>query len=621
MKLALTFTAVDAASGVVLSLERKILGMGKDAQKVKKDFEDMVSHMRAGLKSLAFSKYLFDTMKPLMATTADMEESMTNLEMTIARQGENAAKFHEELEKIRDTAGKLQLLFPFGQKEMINAATVLAKAGVDRASLYNEKGAVYSAGALASLSLGKLDAEGGARLVATGANIFDVKGDELSKMADYMQKVGSSSPLALETQAQALAMGGSAARIKGLNYREALTMMDVAATQSGDPSNAGGRLFEFMQRLMGASKQEKKALDALGLHFYDKKGTHLPIIGIVEQLQGLRSRLTAQGMTEEKVDGYIKQAFQGRGEYMASYLSKKGKGSYQERMATADESLSIAEKQAIAAKDANFQVRALTGSIQTLTADAFDPLLKRLTPAVVAINDLVGSLDSFVKEHKKVMEYIGGGIAAAILSGGGYGLYRAIRSVISLGAVLRGLGIAAGGTETTLLGIDRGLRAVGAGAAAAAKGTTLLAGALVALPQVLAGVVGSIVAIGSEHAAKENAKWQAQFYSRKQLDEMAGRNEVMGGGKDKGAGPIIGDEKGKRILNSILNDHKVWNVKAIEDAVGRVEQILKQGKKTTNINISVEQSGRVTSHSDDPSTTTTINLKRGRFLQPSFLGD
>src|SRR5208337_1724756 len=203
-KLAMTFTAVDAASGVILGLEKKILGMGKDAQRVRRDFEDMVGHMRAGLKSLAASKYIFDMIKPAVKIAADNEEAMTALEMTIAKAGESSAKLHEELEKIRDTAGKLQLLFPFGQREMILAATVMAQAGMKPEDLYSQKGALFSVGALASLSQGKMSTEGAASLVSTGANIFGVKGDEIGRMADWMQRIGTTTPLHLESQQHSL---------------------------------------------------------------------------------------------------------------------------------------------------------------------------------------------------------------------------------------------------------------------------------------------------------------------------------------------------------------------------------------------------------------------------------
>jgi TP901 family phage tail tape measure protein len=570
MKLFLTFTAVDAASGVLLSLEKKILRMGKDAQKVRKDFEDMVSNARIGLKSLAASKYLFDTLKPLVKIAADTQEAFSELEMTIARAGESSEKLHAELEKIGDVTGKLQLLFPFGQKEMVQAATVMAQAGMKPEDLYSQKGALYSVGALASI--GKVSTLAAANLVSTGANIFGIKGDEIGRMADWMQRIGTTTPLHIESQAHSLAEGGASAAMMGISYKDTLTAMGVAARQSGDSTTAGERFAEFGRRLMGATKQEKKALKEAGLSFYDSKGKMLPFKKIVEELQGFREKAEAKGFTEEKIHDLFKKIFEGRGEYMAWYLSKKGEGSFQDVEARAEQSISTEEKLVIALKDFNRQMEALVGSVNTLISDVLKPLLQDLTPIVMKINDLVGALDSFSKKHRELTR----GITEAIgILGGAValrGIYRLTKAARSLGKVIAGLG---GSTE------------------AAATGLTALSGAVGTLLQYL----GPFMA-GWEGGKKIEESREKYSDLREQMKgEFNGAKEQWDGiFRQNGGSPLQTED-----------NH-------LEQSVSKLGDIMKERQKNEiNLNISVDQNGRVTSSSNDPNTSMKIDLKRGNF--------
>src|SRR5208337_2079057 len=169
---------------------------------------------------------------------------------------------------------------------------------------------------------------------------------------------------------------------------------------------------------------------------------------IVKELQNFRKDAKARGLTEEKVDELFKHIFEGRGQFMALYLSKIGEGSYQDVQKNAEESISVEEKLAKALQDFNRQVQALTGSIQTLVTDAFDPLLKDLTPIVMKINDVVGALDSFTKKLRSLTHGIT--VSLGLLGGalGAAGIYRLIKMVVSLGRVLTGLGVAASGLTT-----------------------------------------------------------------------------------------------------------------------------------------------------------------------------
>ena len=618
MKLALTFTAVDAASGVLLSLEKKILGMGKDAQKVKRDFEDMIGHMRAGIKSLAFSKYIFDSFKPILKITADMEESFTELELSLRKTGENAAVFHEQLEKIKDTAGKVQLLFPFGQKEFIDAATIFAQSGMSREDIANPKGALYSAGALSSI--GKVPLEYSAQLLSTAANIWGLKGEQLSQFADQSQRIGTTTSMHIKDQALALQESGAAAGILKISYQDTLTALGTISQMEGGPSKAGERFAEFSQRIMGSTKEEKKALKTAGFDFFDEKGNLKSFPLIVQNLQGLESGLKARGLTEQQILDLWKKIFQGRGEYAAYALGKTGDNSFQDIAKRQAESLDIQAKADKALEDFNTQIQALTGSVRTLVSDAFDPLLKSITPIIKTINDLLGPLDSFVKAHRALMKDIGIGLGALVAAGTAGGIYRIVRSIMSFTRVIRGLGVAVGGVTTAAEG------AAGA-ATLAATGTAAFSGALALVSQYLGPFLIGIAAGKKILESEEDYKGKRAEL----IGELSGEKErVLNMLSKNKPGGELGDVMQGHLLRMIHRTPgaEIANVgfdsmkkmvpydpsyaKMTSEERMKAAAIVKPQNNIT-LNIHIDQDGRVTSSSNDANTTSKINLKRGAF--------
>jgi len=132
-----------------------------------------------------------------------------------------------------------------------------------------------------------------------------------------------------------------------------------------------------------------------------------------------------------------------------------------------------------------------------------------------------------------------------------------------------------------------------------ASGASLVAGAATA------------ISLGSEAAGKWISRGQASLLSDARLRKMASRNDVMGGGKNSWQGKLISGELDTRF--SLQESDK-----RIEDAVRGVENILKSKPNNITLNISVDQNGRVTSSSNDPNTSTRINLKRGNFFDVPF---
>jgi TP901 family phage tail tape measure protein len=614
MKMALMFTAIDATAGILRGLDNRILGLGKAAQKTRQDFESMVSHMQAGLKALAASWYIGKELEKGVKVSADMEESMSTLEMSMGRTRQNAAEFHEQLEKVRDVAAKVQLLFPMGQKEFVDAAVVLTQSGMKFKDLADEKGALYSVGALASI--GKISTVQAAETISAGANIFEAHGAKLGKMADFMQRIGTTTPLHIGLQAEALHEAGPSAKGLGFSYEETLTAMGTYAKQTGDAAKAGTRFQEFGQRLLNSSKEEKKALKEAGISFYDLSGKLKPMVGIVEELQRFRAETKGKHpyFTEQEFNDLFKKIFQGRGEFMAYALSKTGEGSYQDVYKTQAESYDIQAKVNIALKDFNRNIEALVGSTKTLVADAFDPLLKSLTPVVQQINAVIGALDDFSKAHRELVKDVSGAVVALMAAGAVYGSYRLIRGIISFTRVLAGLSTAATAATAAAAPLE-------AGAVALAGGATMAASAVMALVAALAAATWWMHSSTMERY-KKTGELPPSPDERPDIAKWEDPDEAL-------IKAALGKSKAELQANrryllppapeaANVAKHDRPTVDAVVAGLHRLENHLQKQKPEVHVHLSVnvDQNGRATSVSHDPNAK--IDLKRGRFMPQSF---
>ena len=116
MKIALTFTAIDAASATIGTLGRHLGSLGEAGKRAQKDFDSMTRSMTEGLKGLTATWLAFEKLKPVISIAAGMQESMTKLEISLARSGQNAAVFNAELEKMRDAAWQTSGALPVRTK-------------------------------------------------------------------------------------------------------------------------------------------------------------------------------------------------------------------------------------------------------------------------------------------------------------------------------------------------------------------------------------------------------------------------------------------------------------------------------------------------------------------------
>lgn len=618
MKIALTFTAIDAASGVVRLLEGRILGLGKAGQQVKKDFEDMISHTQAGLKSLAASYYTLNALKPGIRIAADMQEAMIELEMSLQRSGKNAATLTEELKKFRQEADRLQKIHPYGAKEFAEAATVFVQAGMKPGDILGDKGAMAAAGTLATI--GHSDPKSMAQALQGIGATYNLKGSQYGELANYIQKIHTSTPLKIDEAVEALKYAGQMSSAMELGWKDTLTALATLKAHGAPGSMAGTELSNFLMRLTGATKGEAQAIKQAGFEFWDQNEHIKPMGDIIKELQGQGASSNITAMSQKERMTLLSKIFAARGERAALAFADTGDNSFQAIGERTGQSADAADKLATRLTGLEANLKSLSGTIETAVANAFDPMLNDLTAMAKAANDLVDSLGKIAAEHRTLMKGLGYGVEGGAAALGGYGLYRLAKVGAAGRRVWRGLrgvgSTAAGVAEGKILEKTAGVTpvfvtnwpgggagdAVGTAAKAvkdwAAPAVAAAAGGLVIPAAAAALSMGGLIGFGLL-AKPPNKEEQAALWAKGEAER-----------KVREAAP-----ESLASLQRQASERVQAADKRIEDAVKSVETTLREKKNNITLNISVDQNGRVTSSSDDPNTSTQINLKRGEFLQ------
>jgi TP901 family phage tail tape measure protein len=611
MKIALTFTAIDAASGAVKLLENRILRLGKAGRQVKKDFEDMVSHAQAGLKSLAASYYTLNALRPGIRIAADMQEAMIELEMSLQRSGKNAATMTEELRKFRQEADRLQKIHPYGAKEFAEAATVFVQAGMRPEDILGDRGALAAAGTLATI--GHSDPKAMAQALQGIGATYGLKGSQYGELANYIQKIHTSTPLKIDEAVEALKYSGQMSSAMELGWKDTLTALATLKAHGAPGSMAGTELSNFLQRLTGATKGESKAIKEAGFEFWDESGHAKSMGDIIRELQGQGANPKMAGMTQKERMTLLSKIFAARGERAALAFADTGDNSFQALGERAGQSADAVDKLATRLTGLEANLKSLSGTVETAVANAFDPMLNDLTAMAKAANDLVDSLGKMAAEHRTLTKGIGYGVEGGAVALGGYGLFRLAKAAASGRRVwsgLRGAGsTAAGLAEGKILEKTAGVTPVfvtnwpagGPGSAAAEAGAgKTLKNAAAALG---ASGMGPLAVAGAATAA-------ALAFLRKPLWEHFT--------SDKAKTYLQGEihrRDGETVASSLARIKMHVTDEEADRRLAQLNQKLSERPKNDiTLNITVDQGGRVTSQSNDPNTSATVNLKRGMFM-------
>jgi len=288
----------------------------------------------------------------LLATTAAarFEKQMSEVS---AVSGATAGELHS-LSEAAIEAGKATI---FSAAEAAKAEAELAKAGLSTADILG--GAL--SGALSLASAGSLDLAEAADTAAKAMNVFDLKGSDVSHIADVLAAAANKSAVDVHELGQALRAGGLAAKNAGLSLEDTVGVLAAFGDNALIGQDAGTSFKTMLQALAAPSAEAVTRMKQLGIETYDASGT---FVGVTKLAGVLANKLGT--LTQEQRNEALATIFGSDAMRAAAVLYNEGESGIRDYIAAVDDQGAAAEVSRKKLDNLAGDVEQLTGSLETL---------------------------------------------------------------------------------------------------------------------------------------------------------------------------------------------------------------------------------------------------------------
>lgn len=222
----------------------------------------------------------------LVAATAVSVKQAANFEQAMADVQAVTKANSRDMKLMSNAALDLGAKTGVGATRAAGALAELAKGGL---STKQTIGALE--GTIAMSQAGSMDLAEAANTVAQALNLFALKGEDASHVADAFATAANRTTADVSFFAQGLAQGGAAAKSAGLSFDETTAALEImAANGFKSGSDAGTSLKTTLIQLANPSKKAQEVTKQLGLEFFKSNGEMKSLSGI-------------SGMLQDKFDG------------------------------------------------------------------------------------------------------------------------------------------------------------------------------------------------------------------------------------------------------------------------------------------------------------------------------
>lgn len=197
-----------------------------------------------------------------------------------------------ELDALRKKAQGIALdpTLQFSSVQAAQALENLSKNGASVADILG--GAVDATTALATATGGQLATA--ADIATDVLNNFNRKASELPALVSNITGTTIASKLSIDDYRLALGQAGGVAGQLGVSLEDFNTALGLTSSGFSSGQDAGTSFKTFLQRLVPQSKEAEKAIQTLGLNFFDAQGKMRPLRDIAGQLQQAFKNLSDQ---------------------------------------------------------------------------------------------------------------------------------------------------------------------------------------------------------------------------------------------------------------------------------------------------------------------------------------
>lgn len=621
-KLAMQLTMVDFLSGAATAAKRKILDLGAAGKEVARDFDIMQSHITKGLKAVAVASYSINKLKPGIANAAGMQEATLDVKMNLKESGQNAGELARQLATVRAVATDIQKDMPFGGQEVMGIENVLLKAGLKMDDVTAKGGAAWAAAALATIS--KESPQGMGEGLIAMASPFNIRGGQFAELANFIAKVDQASVTTIPEIVEGMKyVSGTASNMK-VSWQQTLIAMGAMSQQGLRGSMAGTSLNDFLIRMVGTSREERRVIAALNTHliskgkeplkFFDDGGKLRELPAIINNI-----RTSLSGLTDKQRMFALQKIFGEQGARAAFALIKTGAGSWEEVSQGVSKAADMTEKLNIRMEGFSANLKSLQGTSKTTAASIFDPWLAPLNEITRKFNDVMIASGKFATTHPKTTTAVNGVAAAGLAAVAAYAGFQLIKGGAAGLKVMKGLkglgGTALGVAEGKMLEAAAGVQPVFVtNAADIAQGSSLLEKGAEGLGA--AALARKVWTMAMSPTAK-GASYLPMLLSRGGLVGLA-----AGGGYLGGMGLNWGLNAGTHALTG-ANDFGSWlyDKRNPEKFDMRYESAVSNANdrkgNPINLMVQIDSQGRIISRSNDMSTSINT-MKRGAFFDELF---
>lgn len=606
---ALQFTIIDLLSKGVDSIKGRLQSLAGANKEVQQSFDRMTQSAKHAAITVTATVAVAKSMQPAYTAAAGLEAATLKVKGNLAGSASDAAELQRQLSEVRATAIEVSALAPFSAEDVVNIENALLKAGVSLENVAGKSGAAFAATVLATLS-GEAPEMVGESMARIGSQ-FDLKGGQYGDLADWLVRVDDATATNIPELVQGLRMAGGNAKALNISAKDSVTTLGALAPLG---ERAGSSFNNMLIGMLGQSREQRALLGHYKLKFFDKG----QFVGMDAATKLMRERFGGIKDDQQRLLVLLK-VFGEEGGRAANTLISASKG-FDEIESAAEKSLSAAQKLDIWAEGFNASLTKLRGTGKTVIGELFTPALAPLTALGNKLNEVLSLLGEFAQKHQSVGKAVSYGAYGALAVGGIAALGYGTRAVLSGRKVLKGVGGIKGllgGAASATAGIAAGKAVEAATGVQPVFVTNWPPGGIGGGGGVLAEAATGAAAGGwLKNKAGLLAKSALPFLASAGVPALAATGAGMVGYR---AGQVVNAGMGG--MSGMLSGGKYggggWLGDMLYDLFNKDQG--REMKNDINLQIAIDQNGRVVTQTGDPNTHTKINtMRRGSFAQPAM---
>lgn len=312
-----------------------------------------------------------------LGSVANYEQSLNVLQAT-------AGATDAEMVKVGDTAKALGADLTLPATSAQGAAQAMIALSQQGLTLNDAMAAAK--GTLQLAAAGMITEGEAATYTASALNEFGLKGVQANEVADMLAaSVGAAGSGVVQT-GQAIQQAGASFAAAGIPLADLVTSIDMMSKAGIKGSDAGTSLKAMLRALQAPTDNARSVMQQLGISIYDASGAMKPYRDIISNVTG-----ALKGLTGEQRADAVATIFGSDGQRALNMVLSKGVEAYDAMYASVTKAGAAGILAGAQMKGLNGAVAGLQSQVETLTLNAFEPLLPILAGVVTEMATFAGT--------------------------------------------------------------------------------------------------------------------------------------------------------------------------------------------------------------------------------------